>query len=132
MTDNTTMQGWLKKSNFKENDKESIEMTAAKLKISRGHHALQMLKSKCRDYIQWFPGDENDLAGSLSRDFHLSNDQLLSIYLSSIPKQTPTNLMISLLPQEILSFLSSMLQTLPEQMQPPERHKTSSLAHGLV
>lgn len=37
MTDSTSIQGWLKKSTFKENDKESKEMTPAKLHISRSH-----------------------------------------------------------------------------------------------
>ena len=130
MTDSTTTQGWLKKSNFKETEKESSEMTAAKLKISR-EHAIRMMTNNCKDYSQWFPGEENDLADSLSRDFHLSDENLLSLYFNLIPEQTPTNLKISALPEEITSFLSSMLQTLPDKTQQQEKHKISSLAHGI-
>ena len=131
MTDSTTTQGWLKKSNFQENDKESKQMTHAKLRISR-EHALRMLNNNCKDYSQWFPGEDNDLADSLSRDFHLTDDQLYSLYFNSIPSQTPSNLKISPLPKEISSFLYSILQTLPGDTQQREKHKHSSLALGVV
>ena len=105
-------------------------MTAAKLKISR-EHALRMLNNNCRDYSQWFPGDDNDLADSLSRDFHIPDDKLISLYFNYIPQQTPPNLKISPLPKEISSFLLSMLQTLPDKTQQQEKYKISSLARGL-
>ena len=91
-----------------------------------------MLDNKCKDYSQWFPGKENNLADSLSRDFHLNETQLLTLYFNYIPSQMPTNSRISLLPKEIISFLCSTLQTLSESTQQPERHKRSSLAHGLA
>ena len=129
LTDSTTSAGWLRKSNFKESDNESNELTKAKLKMSRDH-ALRLLSQKIKDYSQWFPGKDNDLADSLSRDFHLSNDQLSQLYHSLLPTQTPANFRICPLPQEINSYIFSMLRTLPEQTQQPEKHKTSSLVLG--
>ena len=31
------------------------------------------MKNYCKDYSQWFPGEENDLTDLLSQDFHLSD-----------------------------------------------------------
>ena len=129
MSDSTTAAGWLRKSNFKESEKESPEMTEAKIKLSRDH-AMRLLKNNCKDYSQYFPGDDNDLADSLSRDHHLSDDTLTKLYLKFLPTQTPQNFKISPLPQQIVSYVFSILQTLPEQTQPQEKHKTSSLCRG--
>ena len=104
LTDSTTTAGWLKKSNFQYSENKSHEMTSAKLKISRGY-ALRLLEHSCVDYSQWFPGDDNDVADSLSRDCHLSDDILTSLFHSSLPDQTPPDFKISPLPQEIESFL---------------------------
>ena len=129
MTDSTTSAGWLKKSNFQENESESKEMTAAKLSIARCH-ALRLLENNIRDYSQWFPGVENEVADSLSRDFHISDANLTNLIFSSARSQTPSQFQISPLPQEIHLFLSSMLQTLPEATQQREKHKVSSLSLG--
>lgn len=131
MTDSSTTEGWLRKSNFKENENESIEMTRAKRKLSRDH-ASRMMNKNCKDFSQWFEGDANELADSLSRDFHLSNEYLTSIYHHSIPKQTPPNLKISPPPEEIISYLYAMLQSLPETTQRPEKHKISKVSLGAV
>ena len=131
MTDSTTTSGWLRKSNFQESTNESTEMTRAKLEFSRGH-ALRMMKNKCTDYTQWFPGKENDVADSLSRDSHLSDIQLSNLYFSTLSEQIPSTFKISLLPPEITSFVYSTLLTLPEATQQHERHKHSSVSRGLV
>lgn len=131
LTDSSTTAGWLHKSNFQESETEHPSLSQAKLKLARDH-ALRIFTQQCKDYSQWFPGDENDLADSLSRDFHFSNEFLTSLYHDKIPEQTPKNLQISPLPQEIESYLYSMLQSLPENTQQHERHKMSSIALGLV
>jgi hypothetical protein len=128
-TDSTTSAGWLKKSNFKENDNESKELTKAKLQMSR-EHALRLMKFKIKDYSQWFPGVENEVADSLSRDHHINDNELTSIFFSKTPSQVTQEFKISPLPQEISSFLLLMLQNLPEGTQQQERHKTSSLCPG--
>jgi hypothetical protein len=129
MSDSTTAAGWLRKSNFKDNESESTEMTEAKIKLSRDH-AMRLLTNNCKDYSQYFPGDENDLADSLSRDFHLSDTQLTKLFHNFLPHQTPVNFKISPLPPQIVSYIFSILQTLPEKTQLQEKHKTSSLCRG--
>jgi hypothetical protein len=116
----------VEKSNFKESENESLAMTKAKLQISR-QHVIRLMTNNIKDYSQWFPGIENEVANSLSRDNHLSDNELIDIYFSQIPEQMPHSFKISPLLQEIKSFLSSMLQTLPEATQQQEKHKTSSL-----
>lgn len=129
MTDSTTTAGWLRKSNFQESPNESKEMTKAKLDISRGH-ATRLLNNQCMDYSQWFPGEKNDIADSLSRDKHLSNSQLNSLFSSKIPSQMPNHFKISPIPQEIELFLLSLLQSLPEQTQQQEKHNPSKVSLG--
>ena len=129
MTDSSTAAGWLRKSNFSESKNENKELISAKLKLSRSH-ALRLLENGCCDYSQWFPGEENELSDSLSRDFHLTNSDLTKLYFSKIPEQTPKDLEILPLPKEIESFLYSTLHRLPERTQQQERHKRSNLALG--
>ena len=130
MGDSTTAAGWLKKSNFKYSQDESFEMTEAKLKLSRDH-ALRLMSHKCSDYSQWFKGDDNDVADSLSRDHHIPPNVLTQLFHTSIPNQTPKNLKISPLPLEIHSYITSILQSLPEETQQQEKLKTSKVARGV-
>ena len=106
-------------------------MTSAKLKLARDH-ALRLMSNKCSDYSQWFKGDHNDLADSLSRDHHIPVNVLSHLFTVSIPKQTPENLMISPLPLEVHSYITSMLQSLPEETQQQEKLKTSKIARGVA
>ena len=106
-------------------------MIKAKLKLARGH-AHRLLTHKCIDYSQWFPGDDNDIADSLSQDNHLSDDKLTSLFFSSVPEQTPQDFKISPIPQEIESFILSLLEKLPGESQTREKHKHSSVSRGLV
>ena len=69
MGDNTTAAGWLKSSNFKPQD-EDDHTTTVKLKLARDL-AETVLESKSMLYTQWFPGEDNVVADSLSRDLHL-------------------------------------------------------------
>ena len=112
MTDSTTTAGWLKKTNFQESKSEPPAMTKAKLQIARGH-ASQLLSAQCVDFSQWFLGESNEIADSLFQDFHISDNELIHLFHSLFPQKTPKNLKISPLPQEIDSFLSSLLETLP-------------------
>ena len=108
MGDSTTANGWLRKSNFKESDDEPIEMTTTKTTLSR-LHTTHIIENNVTSYTQWFPGEHNELANSLSRDFHIDSNLLPSIYKSNISSQTPLNLTVSDLPKEITCFLCSIL-----------------------
>jgi len=48
-----------------------------------------MLSCKNCLYSPWFPGDKNQVADSLPRDFHLSNNELAQMITSFIPEQVP-------------------------------------------
>ncbi len=131
MGDSTTAVGWMHKSNFQSNENESEEMTKVKSKIARDY-AWRMIQNRLCDFPKWFNGIFNELTDSLSRDHHLSDQYLTQMYLSCIPKQVPPNFRILPLPDEITSYLSAILQTLPANTQPSEQHKISSLAHGFA
>ena len=67
-TDSSSATGWLRKSNFSDLEDEVVQMTTAQ------HLAYTMLSYKSCLYSQWFPGDENQVSDSLSRDFQLNNE----------------------------------------------------------
>jgi len=74
MIDSTTTNGWLRKTNFEEDDAaEDGNHSACKLELARAH-AIFLLQNKVKEYSQWFPGKYNHAANSLSRDFHLKKN----------------------------------------------------------
>jgi len=110
-SDSTSATGWLRKSNFSDSEDSIAQMITAR------HLASLILNSKSCLYSQWFKGGENQVADSLSRDFHLSDSVLSEFLVSSIPHQVPFGLNIKPLPKEISSWLTSLLQNLPEKEQ---------------
>ena len=123
-SDSTSAIGWLRKSNFSDDEDSIIQMITAR------HLATLILKSKACLYSQWFPGGENSVADSLSRDFHLNDSNLSKFLLSSVPNQVPFGLRIKRLPNEISCWLTSMLQNLPEKEQWSKEPQRSSLWLG--
>jgi len=128
MTDSTSSNGWLKKSNFMEKE-EHHQQTKAKRLLARSH-ALRLLANDVKEYSQWFPGKENDVADSLSRDFHLSNAELTSLLHRFFPSQTPSTFRIHPLPPEIESWLCAWLQSMPEGVRSQEIRRRSMIARG--
>ena len=123
-SDSTSATGWLRKSNFSDSEDSFIQLVTAR------HLATLIIKSKSCLYSQWFPGGENLIADSLSRDFHLNDSDLSKFLLSSVPHQVPFGLNIKPLPSEISSWLISMLQNLPEKERWSKVPTRSSLWHG--
>ena len=111
MTDSTTTAGWLRKSNFQEDD-ENSEQLLCKQELAR-EHASRLLNSTIKEYPQWFQGEFNDVSDALSRDFILTNSQLTSLLCSTVPDQLPDNFVIAPLPREIDSFISRWLLKMP-------------------
>ena len=66
MTDSTTSEGWLRKSNFIEDGKDPIQATI-RIEVAR-LHATHYLLNKIREYSQWFRGADKNVADALSRD----------------------------------------------------------------
>ena len=128
MTDNTTSAGWLRKSNFTPSN-EHPATTEAKLRIARSH-AKRMIKFNMREYSQWFPGHKNIVADSLSRDFHVTNTDLVSKFNKHFAPQIPPHFNIYALPREIECWICALLQRLPEQQQSLEAHHSSNFELG--
>ena len=131
MGDNTASMGWLRRSNFRENKEGDIEWLA-KQRVAR-KVADTILESNTCLYRQWFKGEENVLADSLSRDgFIFSHAAHKTFVTQTINSQVPPNFNILPLPNEISCFISSTLQLLPVQKQRSKRQKASDLAHSNV
>ena len=128
MTDNTTSEGWLKRTNFSELGEDPIQATVSK-EVAR-KHATNLLEAGVKDYSQWFPGDKNRVADALSRDDDRNDEELTHILKTFCPKQVPENFKIVPLPSEIISWTTSLLQKLPRKEQLREQHSRTKLGRG--
>ena len=128
MSDSTTSAGWLRKSNFMDTDDTSLHMRQ-KAETSRTH-AIRMMHNNIKEYSQWFPGDQNIIADSLSRDFTIPDDELTSLFHEKFSTQMHPSFKIVQLPQEIDSWLCAWLQQMPVSPQSLEEHHQSTLSHG--
>jgi len=128
MTDSTTAEGWMRKSNFVEPNKHPVQ---AKTCVDAARkYASIFMDADIKGYSQWFEGKRNNVVDALSRDWHLGDDKLTSLLHSHFPEQMPESFRISPLPKEISSWLTSLLQQLPMSEQLRERHMTTGLAPG--
>ena len=62
-------------------DDDDEVQVAARIAVARAH-ARRYMNHEIREYSQWFPGKENCVADALSRDFHLSDDDLTHLILN--------------------------------------------------
>jgi hypothetical protein len=122
--DSTSAAGWLQKSNFDPNC-HPIHAEVAR------EHAREIMKNNACDYSQHIPGVTNVVADSLSRDFHLSNKQLISMIYTVNPPFLPQQMNILPLPKEIISWIGSLAQKQHKRKVLPERHTKSTIARGV-
>jgi hypothetical protein len=128
MGDNTASMGWLRRSNFRENDEHDTEWIA-KQKVARKLGEL-VLESDTTVYRQWFRGADNDVADSLSRDSYFLSNTAHELFLQKCaPTQVPHKFKIRPVPKEICSFITSTLLLLPVQQHRLKQQKPSELAH---
>jgi hypothetical protein len=123
-TDSSTASGWLKKSNFADKEDENVQLTTAR------QLGQLLIRSKSCLYSQWFPGDENAISDSISRDFHLPMPTLTNLLVSSIPDQVPFGLKILPLHTEISSWLICLLRNQPQKEQWSKVPLRSKFARG--
>ena len=128
MTDSSTSEGWLRKTNFKEDGEEPIQ-ASMRIEVARTH-AKQYMDVGLREYSQWFAGKENNVADALSRELDLTDDELTNLLRLRFPSQMPSHFKIVPLPNEIVSWLTSLLQKLPVKEQLREEHMKSKLELG--
>ena len=131
MTDSTTSAGWLKKTNFKEeNDIESNNIEAKVRNEAARKHASLFIDGGVMEYTQWFEGESNNVSDSLSRDFHINDNELTLLLRSLYPDQLPPHFEIVQLPKEISSWMTSLLSKLPVKEQLREVHMKAKHALG--
>ena len=82
MTDSSTSEGWLRKSNFKEDGENPIQATL-RLEVSRSD-AKRIMENKIKKYSQWFPGWMNYVSDALSRDDDRSDNELIIFFVPSL------------------------------------------------
>ena len=126
--DSSTAQGWIRKSNCSPKEVSDPEINV-KLQAARKVASILTEREACI-YSQWFPGDENDITDSLSRDLHLSDNNLTRLLTFALPYQLPHNFSTVPFPKRILSAFSSWLLMLLAKRQPLKQHKTSALLVG--
>jgi hypothetical protein len=127
MGDNTASMGWLRRSNFRENEEHDLEWLA-KQKIARKVAEI-VLNSNTVLYRQWFKGADNVVADSLSRDAYFLSNKTHELFLNqTVPHQVPQNFRIQPVPKEICSFVTSTLLLLPVKQQRCLPQKPSDLA----
>ena len=107
-TDSFTNEGWLRRSNVMKSTESNLQ-TREKLKWARDHSS-RTLDDELKEYSQWFPGKENEVVDALSRDDHISDQQLTFLLFSIIPQKMSPNFKISPLPPVIVSTLLAILQ----------------------
>jgi hypothetical protein len=130
MTNSTTSEGWLRKSNFIEEGEDPIQATI-RLKVARLHMTHYLLNG-IREYSQWFRGADNNVVDTLSWDNDRADDGLTQILCSHCLSQLLQYFEIVLLPNKIISWLTSLLLRLPAKQQLMETHSTTNLGHGIV
>ncbi len=130
MTDSTTAEGWLRKSNFSELGKSKLQ-ASVRIEAARKQATLFMSLG-IKNYSQWFCGELNDVSDSLYRDNDRTNNELIKIYCTSCPSQVPSHFEIVPLPNKITSWLIALLRKLPVNQQYSEVHTGCKLWRGNV
>jgi hypothetical protein len=120
--DSTSAAGWMRKSNFD-------DTSPLQLKVARTIARL-LMKTKSALHSLWFAGIENIVADCLSRDHHLTDDQLLTLLYLHVPEQLPPGFHISQLPRALSCQVTSWLVSLPQDTQLLTTPTRSKLATG--
>jgi hypothetical protein len=121
-TDNSSALGWMYHSTFNPVQHRHHDDMAR-------HLARLLFNTESTLHAEHIPGDNNVVADSLSRDFHLTNSQLTSLLTTHAPpQQVPPTFQIRKLPRKISSWASSRLELLPQTKGSEVRPAPSSLA----
>jgi hypothetical protein len=124
MTDSSTAMGWLRKSNHDPED------APVHNEVARFHADNMMLRQAC-NYSQHLPGVKNVVADCCSRDFHLSDEELISMLTSLHPSLNPSQFRVIPLPQKYTSKVAAMARRWPGSKESPSRLIRSTLAAGI-
>ena len=123
-SDSTTSVGWMHKSNH---DPEDAPIHNA---IAR-YHARHTMSIKACNYSQHIPGSENVVTDCLSRDFHLSDAQIVAMLTSVHPSLNGAPIQIVPVPDEVISWIASLAQLKPVPSGSLVERTPSTLAAGI-
>jgi hypothetical protein len=115
MTNSTTSEGRLHKANFSEIKEDRIQATV-RLEVAM-MHATHYITLGIREYSQWFPGEANAVANSLSCNDDRTDSELNNLFCMHCPSQIPEHFVIQPLPNKITSWLTALLIRLPVKLQ---------------
>ena len=101
--DNSSALGWLYKASFHPATQSSHDKVARKF-------AHFMIKNKFSIYSEYIKGEHNNVADTLSRNFDLNTHELTSLLYDSFPKQMPKDFNIIDIPEDIVSWILSILR----------------------
>ena len=122
-TDSSSALGWLHSTSFSES-RPAHEEVSRRL-------ARTTMRNDSALYSQHIQGKQNFIADSLSRDHHLTNEQLTHAFTTLFPRQTPPNFAISPLPSDVTSWVSS-LSHLSTKTQESLQHRCKSKLGALT
>jgi hypothetical protein len=100
-TDNTSAESWLRCSNFHDENKANMDLAR--------WLGLHIMEQEICLYSEYLPGDDNDIADSLSRDFHLTDSALMCLFAKHLSLQLPQDFEICVVPAEIVSWAFSLV-----------------------
>ena len=103
-TDNSSALGWLHKSSFHPAEKNKHDQAARSF-------ARFMIKNEHSLYAEHIKGSSNNVADSLSREFNFTNQQLTNLLHIAFPEQMPHNFNIKKVPDRIISWTISLLES---------------------
>ncbi len=108
--DSTSALGWVDRSSF--GDKCPLH-----LGIARSLSAYLSMDNDIAHYAQWFPGKENSVADMLSRDFTLSDGELVLLVHLQFSNHVPQSFCILPLSTTMLTSVGRLLRLLPKTQQ---------------
>ena len=122
-TNNSSALGWMYHSTFDPVKNPQHDSTARYL-------ANLLLKSEASLHPEHVPGKHNEIADCLSRDFHLSDSQLISLltYSQDTSSKLPPNFTLHNPPTTTISWIASMLLSMPLTKQSPPQQAPSTTA----
>ena len=105
LTDNSSALGWLFKASFHPAEKSNHDTVAR-------FFARSIIKNEHSIYAEHIKGSSNNVADSLSREFKFSKSQLTNLLYCAFNEQMPPNFEIQDLPEENVSWISSLLESM--------------------
>ncbi|KAI2506084.1 hypothetical protein MHU86_8315 [Fragilaria crotonensis] len=120
--DSTSATGWMAKSSF--GDECPILLAVAR------ELASYLANHQLVHYSQWFPGKENSVADALSRDFELTDEEIVSLVRDNFPEQVPKSFRIVPMPEAVITDVGRLLRLQPRTQQLPTTPAPSAAAAG--